>query len=60
MRRNDALSPWVRELMERIGEAGFRTGLSHLAGYRAPEQVALLTADQALPWHAEEAPALAR
>ena len=59
MRRNDALASWVRELIERIGQPAFREGLSHLAGYRATEQVSLLTADQALPWHAEDTRALA-
>ncbi|ALF88724.1 Hypothetical Protein RRSL_03860 [Ralstonia solanacearum UW551] len=54
VRRNDALAPWVRELTERIGSPAFREGLSHLAGYRAPEHVALLSAEQALPWHADE------
>jgi molybdate-binding protein len=60
VRRNDALSPWVRELIERIGQPAFREGLSHLAGYRPAEHVSLLTADQALPWHADEARALVR
>jgi molybdate-binding protein len=55
VRRNDALAPWVRELMERIGQPAFREGLGHLAGYRPTEHVALLTADEALPWHADEA-----
>ena len=59
VRRNDALASWVRELIERIGQPTFREGLSHLAGYRATEQVSLLTADQALPWHAEDTRALA-
>ena len=60
VRRNDALAPWVRELIERIGQPAFREGLGHLAGYRPTEHVSLLTAEQALPWHADEARALAR
>ncbi|MGD7412679.1 substrate-binding domain-containing protein, partial [Ralstonia pseudosolanacearum] len=38
----------------------FRAGLDHLAGYRAPEHVVLTTAEQALPWHADEPRAAAR
>ncbi|ATJ86914.1 substrate-binding domain-containing protein [Ralstonia solanacearum] len=60
VRRNDALAPWVRELAERIGSSAFREGLSHLAGYRAPEHIALLSAEQALPWHADESRAAMR
>jgi molybdate-binding protein len=60
VRRNDALAPWVRELIERIGAPAYREGLGHLAGYRAPDHVALLTADEALPWHTEDARAALR
>jgi hypothetical protein len=50
----------VRELIERIGAPAYREGLGHLAGYRAPDHVALLTADEALPWHTEDARAALR